>query len=187
VKHPNFDLMHSISFFSWFVFDKFIIKGEEYVHKVGRTLANRVIERRNMINAYLRGRTYIESVRRSLIQVEFLSLSFSLLSLQFAAFHASCWLCIFSLLLDDILEFFLSFGLLAVLHGVLDSKFKLYTFCCQYTHQGGDSETKWSKHWFDCDESLTCHDLNSNPRHFRGSTTVYLVWRITFTSLVVCR
>jgi hypothetical protein len=35
VKHPNFDLMHSISFFSWFVFDEFIAKGEEIVHKVG--------------------------------------------------------------------------------------------------------------------------------------------------------
>jgi hypothetical protein len=43
-------LMHSISFFSWFVFDEFIAKGGEYGHKVGRTLGNRVVERRNMIN-----------------------------------------------------------------------------------------------------------------------------------------
>jgi hypothetical protein len=64
VKHPNFDLMHSISFFSRFVSDEFIVKGGEYVHKVGRTLANRVVERRNMINVYLRGRACIESVRR---------------------------------------------------------------------------------------------------------------------------
>jgi hypothetical protein len=48
-------LMHSISFFSWFVFDEFIAKGGEYGHKVGRTLANRVVERKNMINDYLRG------------------------------------------------------------------------------------------------------------------------------------
>jgi hypothetical protein len=54
--------MHSISFFSWFVFDEFIAKGGEYGHKVGRTLANRVDERRNMINDYLRGRAYIESL-----------------------------------------------------------------------------------------------------------------------------
>jgi hypothetical protein len=47
--------MHNISFFSWFVFDEFIAKGEEYVHKVSRTLANRVDERRNMINDYLGG------------------------------------------------------------------------------------------------------------------------------------
>jgi hypothetical protein len=58
-------LMHSISFFSWFVFDEFIAKGGEYGHKVGITLANRVVERRNMINDYLSGRAYIESIRGS--------------------------------------------------------------------------------------------------------------------------
>jgi hypothetical protein len=63
VKHSNFDLMYSISFFSQFVFDEFIAKGGEFVHKVRRTLANRVVERRNMINVYLRGRACIESVR----------------------------------------------------------------------------------------------------------------------------
>jgi hypothetical protein len=30
-------LMHSISFFSWFVVDEFIAKEGEYGHKVGRT------------------------------------------------------------------------------------------------------------------------------------------------------
>jgi hypothetical protein len=49
VKHPNFDLMHSISFFSWIMFDEFIAKGGEIVHKVCLTLANRVVEKRNMI------------------------------------------------------------------------------------------------------------------------------------------
>jgi hypothetical protein len=38
VKHPNFDLMHSILCFSQFMFDEFIVKWEENVHKVGRTL-----------------------------------------------------------------------------------------------------------------------------------------------------
>jgi hypothetical protein len=47
------------------MFDEFIAKGGEYVYKVGRTLANRVDERRNMINDYLRGRACIESVRGS--------------------------------------------------------------------------------------------------------------------------
>jgi hypothetical protein len=56
-------LKHIISFFSRFVFDEFIAKGGEYVHKVGRTLANRVDERRNMINDYLRRRACIERVR----------------------------------------------------------------------------------------------------------------------------
>jgi hypothetical protein len=58
-------LMHSISLFSWFVFDEFIAKGGEYGHKVDRTLANRMVERRNMINDYLQGRACIESVRGS--------------------------------------------------------------------------------------------------------------------------
>jgi hypothetical protein len=47
------------------MFDEFIAKGGEYGHKVGRTLANQVVERRNMINDYLRGRACIESVRVS--------------------------------------------------------------------------------------------------------------------------
>jgi hypothetical protein len=44
-----------------------IAKGGEYGHKVGRTLANRVDERRNMIKDYLRGRACIESGRGVLI------------------------------------------------------------------------------------------------------------------------
>jgi hypothetical protein len=59
------NLMYSISFFSRSMFDEFIAKGGEYEHKVGWTLANRVVERRNMINDYLRGRACIESVRGS--------------------------------------------------------------------------------------------------------------------------
>jgi hypothetical protein len=35
VKNPNFDLMHSISFFAQIEFDEFIAKGGEIVHKVG--------------------------------------------------------------------------------------------------------------------------------------------------------
>jgi hypothetical protein len=48
------------------VFDEFIAKGGECGHKVGRTLANRVVERRNMINDYLRGRVCTEGVRGSI-------------------------------------------------------------------------------------------------------------------------
>jgi hypothetical protein len=55
VKHPNFDLMHSISFFSQIVFDEIIAKGGEIMHKVGKTLTNRVVERRNMIMSILGG------------------------------------------------------------------------------------------------------------------------------------
>jgi hypothetical protein len=57
--------MHIISFLSWFVFAEFSAKEGDYGHKVGRTLANQMDERRNMINDYLRGRAYIESVRGS--------------------------------------------------------------------------------------------------------------------------
>jgi hypothetical protein len=55
-------------------------------------------------------------------------------------YHFSCLLLVLRLffLLDDLLELFFAFGLLAVLHRVLDLKFKLYIFCCQLTHQGGD-------------------------------------------------
>jgi hypothetical protein len=51
-------------------------KGESNVHKVGCTLANRVVERISIIKDHLRGRDWIEFVRGSLIQGEFLSLSF---------------------------------------------------------------------------------------------------------------
>jgi hypothetical protein len=46
VKYPNFDLMHIILFFSRFMFDEFIAKGGEIVHNIGRTLANRVVEKK---------------------------------------------------------------------------------------------------------------------------------------------
>jgi hypothetical protein len=47
------------------VVDESIAKGGEYGHKVSRALANRVDERNNMINDYLRVRACIESVRGS--------------------------------------------------------------------------------------------------------------------------
>jgi hypothetical protein len=83
VKHPNFNLIHNISFFSRFVFDEFIAKGAEYVHKVDRTLVNWVVERRNMINVDIRG----ELALRWLGGVCFFG---------FAAFHATCGFCSFS-------------------------------------------------------------------------------------------
>ncbi len=67
-----------------------------------------------------------------------LILSFSCSSELFLALLCHfAWLCCFMchllafvifLLLDDLLELFLAFGLLAVLHGVLDSNFKLCAF-----------------------------------------------------------
>jgi hypothetical protein len=100
--------MHNILFFSRFVFDEFIVKGGEYEHKVSKTLANRVVERRNMINSYLRGRACIESVRGGWFQGGVLILSFSYSS-WFCRF--SCLLLAFTifLLLDDLLELFVGF------------------------------------------------------------------------------
>jgi hypothetical protein len=63
-------LRHSISFFSRYVFDEFIVKGESMGTKWVELFANRVDERKNMINDYLRGRACIESVRRSRFQGE---------------------------------------------------------------------------------------------------------------------
>jgi hypothetical protein len=119
-----------------------------------------MVERRNMINDYLRGRAFIESFRGSLIQEgfwvwaflnHFVSiLSFSLLFffgvplfvpfVDLTVFSFSRWLP---------WAFLGFFGLLVVLYGVLDSNFKLCDFCYQWTHQGGDWETKWSVPWFD--------------------------------------
>jgi hypothetical protein len=72
------------------------------------------------------------------------------------------------------LSFLLPFGLLAVLPRVLNSNFKLYAFCCQWTHQGGDWETKWPISWFDCDESLTWQVLNSNSGRFAYFTFIFV-------------
>jgi hypothetical protein len=57
--------MHSISFFSWFVFDEFIAKWESMGTKLVELFANKVDERRNIINDYLRERACIKSVRGS--------------------------------------------------------------------------------------------------------------------------
>jgi hypothetical protein len=45
---------------------------------------------------------------------------------------------IFSLFQMTFLIFSWLFGRLVVLHRVLNSNFKLYSVCCQWTHQGGD-------------------------------------------------
>jgi hypothetical protein len=47
------------------VFDEFIAKGESMDTKLVELFANRVDERRNMINDYLRGRACIDNVRGS--------------------------------------------------------------------------------------------------------------------------
>jgi hypothetical protein len=97
------NLMHSISFFSRFVFDEFIAKGGEIVHKVVWILANRLVERKNMINDYLRGRPCIESIRGSV------NFELFLLFLWFCRFSYLLLAFVIFLLLDDILDLFLAF------------------------------------------------------------------------------
>jgi hypothetical protein len=107
-------------------------------------------------------------VRGSLI------LSFSFLFLWFCRFSCHLLVLWFFLLLDDSLEFFFGFWSSSYASWGLDSRFKLCAFCCQCTYQGGDSETKLSVPWFDCDESLTCHGLNSNLGYFGSFTILYV-------------
>jgi hypothetical protein len=60
--------------------------------KLIELFGNRVVERRTMTNVYLRGRSYIESVR-GVDSVGVLILSFSCSFRGFAAFRAFCWSC----------------------------------------------------------------------------------------------
>jgi hypothetical protein len=55
-------------------------------------------------------------------------LSFSCSFCDFATFRAFCWSCGFSFFLMVFLSFLLAFGHLDMLHGVLDSRFKLCSF-----------------------------------------------------------
>jgi hypothetical protein len=116
-------LRHSISFFSRYVFDEFIAKGESMGTKWVELFANRVDERKNMTNDYLRGRACIESVRQSRFQGEcrfwpFVLVRAFLTLLSFSFLCHFAWLCRFScrlltftvfLFLDDLLELFLAF------------------------------------------------------------------------------
>jgi hypothetical protein len=75
----------------------------------------------------------------------------------------------FFLLLDDLLEFFFPFGLLAVLRGVLDSNFKLCAFAANGLIKGEIEKPCGQCLGLKCDELLTCRGLNLNSEHFRGS------------------
>jgi hypothetical protein len=123
-----FYLMHSISFFPPIVFDKFIAKGGEIVHKVGWTLANRVVERRNMIMS-IKGGELTLRVLGELFQWEFWA--FLGYSFQFClVYHFLCHLLAlqFFLPLDDLLKLFFDFWSSSCASCGLDSKFKLCAF-----------------------------------------------------------
>jgi hypothetical protein len=96
-------------------------------------------------------------------------------NVDFELFLPISWFCRFScrllafavlLLLDGRLELFVGFWSSSCASWgswIQTSNFKLCAFCCQWTRQGGDRETKWLVPWFVCDESLTWQGLNSNP------------------------
>jgi hypothetical protein len=140
-------------------------KGESMDTKLVELFANKVVERRNMINVYLRGRVCIESVRGSWFRG----------STNFELFLLFSWSCRFLylllvlrllLLLDSLLELFVDCWSSSCASWGVGFEIQTLWFCCQWTHQGGDWETKWSVPWFDCDESLTWWGLNSNLGHF---------------------
>jgi hypothetical protein len=139
--------------------------------KLVELFANRVVERRNMINFYLKERACIESVRGSWFSgsVDF---EFFLLLSWFCHFSCLLLVLLLFLLLDNLLELFVSFW--SSNCASWGFRFEIQTLCfsCQWTHQEGDWETKWSVPWFDCDESLTCRGLNLNPRHFVSFTFI---------------
>jgi hypothetical protein len=74
------------------MFDEFISKGGENVHKVGRTLANRVVERKNMIMSTWGGELALSFFRGSFVSFcdfePFLALLY-----HFAWFAAFCAIC----------------------------------------------------------------------------------------------
>jgi hypothetical protein len=72
------------------------------------------------------------------------------------------------------LSFSLTFGLLAVLLVVLDSKFKLCAFVLSM-YSSREIEKPIDQYLSSmCDESLTCHGLNLNPRRFGGFTFIFI-------------
>jgi hypothetical protein len=71
-------------------------KGKSMGTKLVELFANRVVETRNMINVYLRGRAFIESVR-GVDSGGVLILSFCCSFHGFTAFCAFCCSCGFSL------------------------------------------------------------------------------------------
>jgi hypothetical protein len=70
-------------------------KGKSIGTKLVELFANRVVEKRNMIKVYLKGRACIESVR-GVDSVGVLILIYSCSFRGFAAFRVFCWSCGFS-------------------------------------------------------------------------------------------
>jgi hypothetical protein len=105
--------------------------------KLVELFANMVVERRNMINIYLRGRACIESVRECWFSGS-ADFEFFLLFSWFC--HFLCLLLVLRLflLLDDFLELFVDFWSSSCASWGLRFEIQTLYFCYQWTHQGGD-------------------------------------------------
>jgi hypothetical protein len=157
------DLIHNIPFFSQFVFDEFIAKGGEYGHNVGWTIANWVVETRNMINVYLRGRACIESVRRSWFRGSFLVWAF-LSSFIFGFELFLVLLCHFGLVYR-----FLCLLLVLRLFLLLDGLNELFVGFCSSSYASWGLE-------FELQTLCVLLSLDSSRRRLRNQVVSSLVW-----------
>jgi hypothetical protein len=170
------------------VFDEFIAKGKEIVHKVIWTLANQVVERRNiMYSWWVLNHPISNTHEASCFSVSFWAFLNS--SLPFCLIcHFLCHLLAlqFYLLLDDLLKFFFYFWSSSCASCVLDSNFKFCAFYCQCTHQWGYWETKCPVPWFNMWWVIDLPWFEFEFRKFSWFLPSYLVWRIMFSYLMVC-
>jgi hypothetical protein len=92
--------------------------------------------------------------------------------------HFSCLLLAFVilLLLDDLLEFFLTFWSSSSASWGLGFELKTLCLLLSIDSSRGDWETKWSVPWLDCDESLTWRYLNSNLGWFVCFTFIFVLF-----------
>jgi hypothetical protein len=110
------------------MFDKFIVKGGENVHKVDRTLANRVVERKNMINSTYGGEFALRVLGKVYLGGFEFEFGFELFSAFSLVYCFSCHLLVLwvFLLLNDLFELFIGFWSSSYASYVLNSKFKFY-------------------------------------------------------------
>jgi hypothetical protein len=169
--------------------------------KLVELFANRVDERRNMINDYPKGRACIESVRESWFSGECWFWAFALVWAFLALLSSSLLFCLalprflpvvgccgFSSSRWPSWAFLVFLGLLAVFHGVLDSNFKLCAFVVNGLIKGEIEKPSGQflglivmSHWLD---EVWIRIQDSFVLFF-----FYLcfVRRIAFAYLVVCR
>jgi hypothetical protein len=160
-------------------------KGESMGTKLIELFANWVVERRNMINDYLRRRACIERVRGSWFQGGVMVLGFCvdfepfLLFVSLCGFPSSRW---------HSWAFLCFLGLLAMLYGILDSNFKLCAFVVNGLIKG---EIEKPSGLF-LGLIVMSHWLGEVWIRIRDSFVLFFfylcfVQRIAFAYLVVCR